>query len=131
MKRKGIEEGHLHCGFHFRFGVPYFRHAPLIPFKPHEFEYDILESASKSSAAKRNSQKGQVLIEAVLLLVLMVGLWGAFSRYAKQQKWFESVVGGPWQSMRGMIENGVWDEPKKAQAKHPNNFNRVVSLLEQ
>lgn len=76
-------------------------------------------------------QKGQVIIEMVLLLVLVVGLWGLFSNYAKQQKWFENLVNGPWQRMAGMIESGVWDPPQKAALQHPNSFNRVVSLREQ
>lgn len=84
-------------------------------------------------AMKKNrgrSSKGQVLIEAVLLLTLLVGMWSLFSRYAKQKKWFDSLVNGPWQSMSGMIETGVWDSPQKARAKHPNSFNRVISLKE-
>jgi len=76
-------------------------------------------------------QRGQVIIEMVLLLVLMIGLWGTFSKFAKQKKWFESLVSGPWQNMAGMIESGVWEPPQKAISKHPNNFNRVVSLKEQ
>lgn len=80
---------------------------------------------------RKQQQRGQVIIEMVLLLVLVVGLWGMFSNYAKQRKWFENLVTGPWQSTAGMIEAGVWEPPQKAIAKHPNNFNRVVSLKEQ
>lgn len=80
---------------------------------------------------RKKSQRGQVLIEAVLLLTLVVGLWSAFSNYAKQQKWFENIITGPWDTMSGMIESGVWKPSKKAQAEHPNNFNRVVSYREQ
>jgi len=85
----------------------------------------------KQKNGSHRRQRGQVIIEMVLLLVLVIGFWGAFSRYAKQKKWFESLVSGPWQSMAGMIETGVWEPPPKALAKHPNNFNRVVSLKEQ
>jgi hypothetical protein len=82
------------------------------------------------SKLKQTNNKGQVIIEAVLLLTLVVGMWGLFSKYAKQKKWFESLVNGPWQTMSGMIETGVWETPNKARAKHPNSFNRVVSLKE-
>jgi hypothetical protein len=79
---------------------------------------------------KVKNQKGQVLIEAVLLLTLVVGMWSVFSKYAKQKKWFDSLVNGPWQTMSGMIETGVWDAPQKSKSKHPNSFNRVISLKE-
>ena len=85
----------------------------------------------KKKKSKIRSQKGQVLIEAVLLLTLIVGLWSVFSKVAKQTKWFEKMVNGPWATMSGMIESGVWAQDKKAQAMHPNHFTRVVSLREQ
>lgn len=77
-----------------------------------------------------NSNKGQLLIEAVLLLTLLMGLWSLFSRYARDHKWFDSLVSGPWQTMSGMIESGTWQEPQKARKTHPNNFNRVIGLRE-
>ncbi len=79
---------------------------------------------------KVKNQKGQVLIEAVLLLTLVVGMWSVFTKFAKQKKWFDSLVNGPWQTMSGMIETGVWDPPQKSKSKHPNSFNRVISLKE-
>lgn len=90
-----------------------------------------LQQWQQQNQQLRTGQQGQVIIEMVLLLVLVVGLWGLFSNYAKQRKWFENLVTGPWQSMSGMIEAGVWEPPQKAIAKHPNSFNRVVSLKEQ
>lgn len=89
------------------------------------------DSLHLRSSQLHSSQKGQVLIEAVLLLTLIIGLWSLFSRTAKQAKWFESMISGPWTTMSGMIENGVWESEKKAQAKHPNHFTRVVSYREQ
>ncbi len=79
---------------------------------------------------RSSSEKGQVIIEAVLLLTLIVGLWSLFSKIAKQSKWFESMANGPWATISGMIENGVWVQEKKAQTLHPNHFSRVVSLRE-
>lgn len=82
------------------------------------------------SKSKVKNQKGQVLVEAVLLLTLVVGMWSVFSKFAKQKKWFDSLVNGPWQTMSGMIETGVWLPPQQSKPKHPNNFNRVISLRE-
>lgn len=79
---------------------------------------------------KAKNQKGQVLVEAVLLLVLVVGMWSVFAKFAKQKKWFENLISGPWQTMSGMIETGVWQPPAQSRGKHPNNFNRVISLKE-
>ncbi len=84
----------------------------------------------KTKVYNSGSNKGQVMVEAVLLITLFVALWSVFSKYAKEKKWFESLVNGPWLSMSGVIENGVWENPKKSRTKHPNNFNRVISLKE-
>lgn len=89
----------------------------------------VSEQAIKCKPTLQNS-RGQVIIEAVLMIVFVVGLWGIFSNYAKQKKWFESLVSGPWQSMTGMIESGVWEPAAKARAKHPNSFNRAISVKE-
>lgn len=76
------------------------------------------------------SGKGQVLIEAVLLLTLVVGFWSVFSKAAKNGKWFSTMVDGPWEATSGMIETGVWKPPAQARPVHPNSFNRVVSNQE-
>lgn len=76
------------------------------------------------------SSKGQVLIEAVLLLTLVVGFWSVFSKAAKNGKWFSKMVDGPWESTSGMIETGVWRPAAQARPAHPNNFNRVISNTE-
>jgi len=89
----------------------------------------VIENITKPKPVLQNS-RGQVIIEAVLLIVFVVGLWGIFSNYAKQKKWFESLVSGPWQTMTGMIESGVWEPEAKARAKHPNSFNRAISIKE-
>lgn len=100
--------------------------------KPHQLKQQQGQQLEEQfQQVQKLGQRGQVIIEMVLLLVLVVGLWGMFSNYAKQKKWFENLVTGPWQSTAGMIEAGVWEPPQKAIAKHPNNFNRVVSLKEQ
>ncbi len=77
-----------------------------------------------------SKQAGQLMVEAVLLLTLVVFLWAGFSKFVKRQQWFDSLVNGPWQSISGMIESGVWKQPSVARNKHPNNFNRMVSLKE-
>lgn len=79
---------------------------------------------------KLRSQRGQVIIEAVLLLTLGLFLWHGFSKYVSNSGWFSKMINGPWEQMAGMIEFGVWETPRKAKAMHPNRFDRVVSLKE-
>ena len=78
----------------------------------------------------KKSQSGQLLIEAVLLLTFVVGMWGLFSKAAKNGAWFQKMVDGPWSYTQGMIETGVWKAPTEARKKHPNSFTRVVSYQE-
>lgn len=75
-----------------------------------------------------SNNKGQFLIEAVLLMVLMVGLLIAATTKLKESKALAKMINGPWEQVSGMIESGVWDSPDAARKKHPNQINRSLSL---
>lgn len=78
----------------------------------------------------RGAQSGQLIIEAVLLLTLLVGMWAFFAKQAKEKKWFNQMVQGPWTATSGMIETGMWKRPEQGRPLHPNNFQRVISNKE-
>lgn len=66
-------------------------------------------------------------MEAVLILaiVTMVGL--KISSMAKSEGYMRHVVEGPWGSIRGMIEDGVWVNYTDAKSLHPNHRARHQS----
>lgn len=77
------------------------------------------------------SEKGQVIIEAVLLLIIFTGLWIGISTKIKNQRWMKTLIeDGPWPKLNGMIESGVWETNKQAQHLHPNNLDRSSSKKE-
>lgn len=74
------------------------------------------------------NNKGQFVIEAVLLMIVTIGffLWG--TNQLREGKFLAKMIGGPWKKVSGMIESGVWDTPESARKKHPNQTNRSISL---
>ncbi len=82
---------------------------------------------NKSSLPLWN-QRGQFVIEAVLLMVLSVGLLMAGLKLLRDNKVVSNLVDGPWDKVAGMIESGAWEPADKAAAQHPNQQERNYSL---
>lgn len=74
-----------------------------------------------------NNQKGQLVVEAVLIMVVIVSLYAAFSNWAQGQEFTKKMVSGPWNMLSGMIESGTWNPPAQARAQHPNHLRRNIS----
>ena len=74
-----------------------------------------------------SNQKGQFVIESVLLMTVLVGVFVASMKVFRDEKILAHLVEEPWQRVSGMIECGVWEVPAKACKDHPGNFNRAVS----
>jgi hypothetical protein len=80
---------------------------------------------------KLNSSKGQVVIEAILLTVMMLGFWVYLSKTFISSQYMKKLLqDGPWPRLSGMIEAGVWETPSKAKPFHPNNLDRGASKKE-
>ena len=73
------------------------------------------------------NSKGQMTIEAVLLLSIFVAFFTIAQKFIKDQDWFGQLVDGPWILVQGMIENGVWADASTGKSKHPNLFRRRAS----
>ncbi len=73
------------------------------------------------------NQKGQLTIEAILIMVVLTSIALTFSRFVKSNNLIASVVEGPWKPIQGMIENGVWETGDKAKSHHPSNRSRHSS----
>lgn len=70
------------------------------------------------------NQSGQITIEAVLIVTLLLGTTMATTRIIQDQGFLASLVERPWQHLAGMMENGVWGPPEQGRALHPNHIQR-------
>lgn len=80
------------------------------------------------SAPNLRSQSGQLIVEAVLIIVLLVAITGMTIRMFKETEVFRQLVTGPWVSLAGMLQNGVWAPPKTGAAIHPNAHRRHIVI---
>lgn len=76
-----------------------------------------------------NSQSGQVAVEMILLLVLLVSIAMFTFRSIQQRNFLGTLVNTPMNYLKGMVENGVWDANyKETKQLHPNFLARHNSL---
>jgi hypothetical protein len=71
------------------------------------------------------NQRGQILVEFVLLLALGVGMSLMATRFLKDNEFAQNLIGRPWATLSGMIECGTWDGCKPGY--HPNSASRILS----
>lgn len=70
------------------------------------------------------NQRGQLAVEAVLLLALSIGIFMAVSATFREKQYFSSILSRPWQSVSSMIQNGVWNTNEM----HPAHRSRWISV---
>ncbi len=70
------------------------------------------------------NNKGQLTVEAVLLVTIFASIMFAGSRAMKENNILSSLVENPWRYIAGMIENGVWMPPEQGRGTHPNHIGR-------
>ena len=80
----------------------------------------------KRWAHRKNT--GQATIEAVLILVVLLGVSALVAREFRSNEFFVNLVSGPWKKLDGMIQNGVWAEAKNSYGMHPNHMERHASI---
>lgn len=82
------------------------------------------------------NRRGQFLIESVLLLVILLGLFMAVTNYAREKKLLSKLVEGPIKNVAAMTAFGTWkpDGCKSASGAtltigkcHPNSISRSLS----
>lgn len=73
------------------------------------------------------NQAGQMTVEAILIMIILLSVSLAVSRYMRSEKLVAKIVEGPWLPIRGMIENGVWAKGNAAKAGHPSQPQRHSS----
>ena len=63
-------------------------------------------------------------MEAILLMAIFSSIALVVMKTARTKGWAASAIEGPWLIVRGMIEDGVWQDAKAAKANHPGQFKR-------
>ena len=75
------------------------------------------------------NKKGQVMIEYILLVGMLIFLFSFISSQFQDQNVLARLVSGPWSQLQGMIENGVWGTPQATKGQHPGHLLRHVSHI--
>ncbi len=86
-------------------------------------------SSTRHLKNRLKDQGGQIAIEYILLSVIFAGIALGAKNLLVANNTLGSFVQKPWELVAGMIESGVWEEPKKARASHPGLLNRHRTLL--
>lgn len=73
-------------------------------------------------------QGGQMIVEAVLIIVLFMGATMLVTNYFKDNDVLKKLIHGPWQNLAGMLQNGIWGTPEKTVGLHPNSHKRHVVI---
>jgi len=75
-----------------------------------------------------SNQGGQLIIEAVLIIVMLFGITFLVANYFKSNEVLKQIISGPWQNLSGMLQNGVWASPSAGATIHPNGHNRHIVI---
>lgn len=73
-------------------------------------------------------QAGQMVTEAILILTILMFTTYAIAGFFKDEELLKTLVQGPWQSLSGLLQNGVWGTPDKTDASHPNAKYRGIVI---
>ncbi|MES3037567.1 MAG: hypothetical protein V4736_06630 [Bdellovibrionota bacterium] len=71
-----------------------------------------------------NNQRGQFLIESLLIMLIAIGVLSYAVKIVRDKKLVATLVSGPWTKTAGMAESGHWSNPATARTKHPNTGDR-------
>jgi len=74
------------------------------------------------------SQRGQMMIEGVLIMVVLMGMTLLVARYFKDQELLKKLISGPWVSLAGLLQNGVWLPKDRGTLSHPNGHTRHITI---
>lgn len=75
-----------------------------------------------------NNQKGQMLVEAVLIMVVFMAFTMMTARFFRDKEVLKQLISGPWVALSGVLQNGVWLSPDKGAISHPNGHTRHITI---
>jgi hypothetical protein len=73
-------------------------------------------------------QKGQMVVEAVLLMTVLFGITVAVSNFLQSSQTAKKLTSEPWERLAGMIECGSWQACQGTPGVHPSSRDRNLSL---
>lgn len=77
----------------------------------------------------KKNQKGQMIIEAILIMVIFLGVSRFVANSFKENELVKKLVKTPWVMLAAMIETGKWESDiETARSFHPNWDRMHVSL---
>ncbi len=68
-------------------------------------------------------EAGQMTLEAILIIAVLLGGAMSVAKMAKSQHWMETLVSGPWKPVKAMIEDGTWNA-NNSKAYNPAMMSR-------
>ncbi|MGE0526804.1 MAG: hypothetical protein AB7G93_19660 [Bdellovibrionales bacterium] len=74
------------------------------------------------------AQGGQMITEAVLILVLLFGFTFIVATYFRNEEVVRRLIQGPWQNLAGLLQNGVWAPPQAGAVHHPSGHYRHIVI---
>lgn len=90
--------------------------------------FQLSSAAVSDERQERNFQRGQMIIETILLAIVLLGITLFVADFFKREELIKKMISGPWQNLSGMIQNGVWAPSSQGMRSHPNSHNRHISL---
>lgn len=79
----------------------------------------------KATKTAVQNQRGQLVVEAVLLLAVMAAVTLLVSNYIQQNDFANKLISKPWKTLSGMIECGTWTGC--GPGNHPVSHERNLS----
>ena len=73
------------------------------------------------------NQQGQSIVEAVLLMVVLVGVATLVTTQLKENEVASKLVSTPWEKLDNMIRYGTWEVDRDAALSNHPNQNRKHS----
>jgi hypothetical protein len=74
-----------------------------------------------------NNQRGQLVVEAILLMTVLLGITMAVSSFLQKNKIAQNLTFDPWSHLSSMIECGSWSSCRTL-GVHPSTADRGLSL---
>lgn len=91
--------------------------------------YPIAKQIGRRSP-RPSGQSGQVIVEYMLLLVIVIGLSAMVRNALVESKFIQGFTFQPWAKLDGMIQCGVWlpcGLKNNASGLHPDSGARAIS----
>ena len=72
----------------------------------------------------KKKQRGQFLLEYILLAVFVVGIYTLLKNQLGDQNFLSRVFSNSWSSVAKMMEDGSWDASRSTDEIHPLGSNQ-------